>query len=334
MDLTHFLMSGDIHIMKKSRIILIVLAVIIFIAAVVVWWQFDNIKAVYYWWKYSESDIEQMTKKNNEELNDFIKDNPEYSVHPTTPLEEKLYQDGIINDDELADMLTEKTTVEEIFGKNIELSDDGALIDSATGEKISTEKASQLKEEQKQASKKESTKSDPKTNKPHSNGADDKKENSSQKGSASDVGASVGSSIGSTVGGNAPTANSGSKPNQGSTESSGNAMSAEISACIAKVYVLRSSFVGQLNALYSQAVSSYEALPDNQKESGKQSIISSLYPQAVALEASCDSQMEQILAELQGLLSASGGDTSLVGKIRSAYNSEKSLKKAYYLNQI
>ena len=113
---------------------------------------------------------------------------------------------------------------------------------------------------------------------------------------------------------------------------------AEISACVAQMYVLKSSFVAQLEALYNQAFGEYEAvyhqLTEAEREAKKKNIISSLYPKASALEKQCDTQVNQVLAKLEALLKESGGDISLVGRIRDSYNSEKSLKKAYYLNQI
>lgn len=263
--------------MKKSKIIIISILVIIAILAGVVWWQFGNIKAVYYWWKYSDSDIDSMLTETNSGVEAYLKENPDLKVRPTKPVEEELHKDGVIDDDELTNLITEETTLAEMFGTDIGLSEDKKLTIAQTGEKIDAETAKQMKE---------------------------------------NASASSGEASNSAPAGN----------------------NDEISACVAQMYVLKSSFLGQLDALYGKAFGDYEAvyhdLTEAQREEKKKSIISSLYPQAVSLEKQCDTQVNQVLSKLETLLKESGGDTSLVGKIRDAYQSEKSLKKAYYLNQI
>jgi len=209
-------------------------------------------------------------------VEDYLKDNPQYSVRPSKPVEEELHKDGVITDEELTKLITEETSVKEMFGTDIELNDDKKLTITETGEQIDSETAIKLKENATQSSEK------PKE----------------------------------TV----------------------NSNDAEISACVAQMYVLKSSFVAQLEALYNQAFGEYEAVYDQLTEEEravkKKSIISSLYPKAAALEKQCDAQVNEVLSKLEALLKASGGDVSLVGRIRDSYNSEKSLKKAYYLNQI
>ncbi len=265
-----------IFTMKKIHKILIIILVIIAILSCVVWWQFGNIKAVYYWWKYSGSDIDDMLSNAHSGVEDYLKDNPQYSVRPSKPVEEELHKDGVITDEELTELITKETSVKEMFGTELELSDDKKLTITETGEQIDAETAKKLKE------------------------------NAAENGEKTTE---------------TPTGND-----------------AEISACVAQMYVLKSSFVAQLEGLYNQAFGEYKAvyhqLNEAERETKKKSIISSLYPQASALEKQCDTQVNQVLAKLEALLKESGGDMSLVGRIRDSYNSEKSLKKAYYLNQI
>ena len=84
---------------------------------------------------------------------------------------------------------------------------------------------------------------------------------------------------------------------------------------IAKVYLMKASYSGQVDGLVSQA---------------KQEYIAGM---AGALEAQCDGQMEAILAEIKEELKKTGGDLSLVDEIRAAYKSEKSAKKAALLEE-
>ena len=44
-----------------------------------------------------------------------------------------------------------------------------------------------------------------------------------------------------------------------------------------------------------------------------------------------DAQVAAILNELKTQLQAANADTSIIGKIREAYENEKTLKKAYYM---
>lgn len=92
---------------------------------------------------------------------------------------------------------------------------------------------------------------------------------------------------------------------------------------IAKIYVLRSSYTGRIDSLVGQALADYRA-----KKGTKSELMSQYISLGYQLEAECDAKMEALLSELQSELKRTGGDTSLVSRIRSAYQTEKSLKKA------
>ena len=98
------------------------------------------------------------------------------------------------------------------------------------------------------------------------------------------------------------------------------------------MYVLKSNFESRLGALYEQAKQDYISVPNSQRSARKTEVVKKVYSQAVALENECDAQVEAVLKELDSILKQSGGDRSIVSKIRQSYNDEKSLKKAYYLN--
>ena len=50
------------------------------------------------------------------------------------------------------------------------------------------------------------------------------------------------------------------------------------------------------------------------------------------MELDCDAQVDAALDELRKTLTAQGKDTAVVETLRQAYENEKSLKKAYYLD--
>lgn len=101
---------------------------------------------------------------------------------------------------------------------------------------------------------------------------------------------------------------------------------------IARVYLLRSSFSGQLDGLVAEAKAEYVAQKRATGKADKASIASKYIGKGHALEGVCDGQMEALLSDISAELNRIGGDTSLVGQIRSAYSAEKSVKKANLLS--
>ncbi len=107
-----------------------------------------------------------------------------------------------------------------------------------------------------------------------------------------------------------------------------------VSELVAQMYVLKSSFISKLDALAAQAIAEYSATPAAQRTSSwKTSKMTKFTSMASVLEAECDAQVEGIITELRAELKKNGGDMSLINTIRSTYDSEKQIKKAYYLNK-
>lgn len=100
---------------------------------------------------------------------------------------------------------------------------------------------------------------------------------------------------------------------------------AQLKKLFARVYLLRSSFTGQLNSLISQAKAE---LKSPEAEGNAVSIANKYYSLGTSLEAECDSQMESLLSQIKAELERTGGDTSVAEQIRSAYQNEKSLTKS------
>ena len=132
---------------KKTIVILTVVALLIAGISAVVWWQFDNIKAVYLGLKYSSEDIESKLSRTDDDVKKFLESNPQYSVRPIEPLEEELYKEGMITDKELTDIITGETTVADVFGTQISLSEDKKLTITESGQLLNKETADRLKQE-------------------------------------------------------------------------------------------------------------------------------------------------------------------------------------------
>ena len=53
----------------------------------------------------------------------------------------------------------------------------------------------------------------------------------------------------------------------------------------------------------------------------------------IAMEKECDGQVAAVVSRLRELLKATGQDDTLARQVEKTYKEEKSLKKAYYLNE-
>ena len=133
--------------------------------------------------------------------------------------------------------------------------------------------------------------------------------------------------------------NQANKNSQGAKpSSSGNAKETSekiIGRYTAKIYSVRSKFVGQLNALEAQAKADYIRQKNQTGTAPSVSqMVSKYLGKASSLEKQCDSQMAGILSSLKSELKQNGMDTSIVSSIKAEYENEKSLKKAQYMERL
>ena len=135
------------------------------------------------------------------------------------------------------------------------------------------------------------------------------------------------------------------KPVQNNAETQGNAEEApsaaeqqfqqDLSALIAKVYVLREEYTIALGNLQSQAYGEYQSFPANQRKSTALVKWASGYlGQATAMEKECDAKMDELIDQIESLLKANGKDLSTSDAIYEAYLNEKSIKKSWYLSKL
>ena len=108
----------------------------------------------------------------------------------------------------------------------------------------------------------------------------------------------------------------------------------EISALIAKIYILKQSYGNKLDSLVQQTRTEYWEIPKEQsKDISKQKFVTSKACQALELEKECDAKVEEVVSELTNVLKENNKDLSLVDSIRKAYDNEKQLKKSYYISE-
>lgn len=103
----------------------------------------------------------------------------------------------------------------------------------------------------------------------------------------------------------------------------------KINELVARVYLLRSNFTGKINSLVEQAKAEFI----KGGSSNALGLARKYMNLGLGLEAECDGQIEIILQELSGELEKSGGDMSIIDDIKTAYDNEKSLKKAELIDK-
>ena len=109
----------------------------------------------------------------------------------------------------------------------------------------------------------------------------------------------------------------------------------KLSVALAKVYVLREEFLLKLDALQAEALAEYGALPEEERSASKLTgLVGKYLSKGLDLEKQCDKKMDEILNELESLITENNGDSSLPQTVFDAYVEEKSLKKALYMEKL
>lgn len=98
-----------------------------------------------------------------------------------------------------------------------------------------------------------------------------------------------------------------------------------VQSCIAQMYVLQSYYEGKLSAIAADVA----AASDTQE--GRQQAVMAKLNELSALESECDARVAAVVKDLRAHLAASGKDDGLARQVEETYQTEKSLKKAYYL---
>lgn len=106
---------------------------------------------------------------------------------------------------------------------------------------------------------------------------------------------------------------------------------AEIKELIATMYALRASYLGKLDAVVQSAIDEYTA--GEHTADNRTKVVYSKIDELAAMEKECDGQVADVVSRLREVLKAAGKDDTLARQVEETYREEKSLKKAYYLNE-
>lgn len=99
-----------------------------------------------------------------------------------------------------------------------------------------------------------------------------------------------------------------------------------ISDYAVKLYTLKAKYLGEIGNLIDQAKA------DIKNGASAKDLMSTYLSKAASLENEADSKVDGLLSELRSKLEAMGADTSVVDTMKSSYESEKTLKKSYYIS--
>lgn len=108
----------------------------------------------------------------------------------------------------------------------------------------------------------------------------------------------------------------------------------KMSELVAELYVLKSTYIARLDGLEAKGKSEYSQTPEgNRTTAWKNSMIAKYSGEISAWESECDAKVEGIISQIKEELKKTGGDTSVIKKIRTTYENEKQIKKAQYMNK-
>ena len=109
----------------------------------------------------------------------------------------------------------------------------------------------------------------------------------------------------------------------------------DLSALIARVYVLREEYTIALDNIQSEAKAEYRAMAAEERtKTALMKFARGYVTRALELEKECDAQMDDVVSRMETIIRENKGDMTLVDTVVETYASEKSLKKAWYMAEL
>ena len=109
----------------------------------------------------------------------------------------------------------------------------------------------------------------------------------------------------------------------------------DLSALVARVYVLREEYTIELDNMLSEAKAEYRAMTAEQRtKTALMKFAKGYVTRALALEKECDAKMDDVVSQMEAIIKENNGDMTLVDTVVETYASEKSLKKAWYMAEL
>ena len=132
-----------------------------------------------------------------------------------------------------------------------------------------------------------------------------------------------------------PTSSADSKVSISSTETAKPEAGQIVEKYVEKMYTLQATFLSELGAIEAKARAVFAKRPKEERNlSTAQKLAPSFINEGLALESKCDSEVSSLLNSFEAELKEAGASTDIVKNMREAYQTQKRLKKAYYLSAI
>ncbi len=130
-----------------------------------------------------------------------------------------------------------------------------------------------------------------------------------------------------------PAATQGQKPGELTPEEEA-ALYLRIDDIIAEMYLLRATYLNEIEALIDNMKYEYIALPKEKHTlEHRVAIVEKNLPKGTKLENDCDAKMEALLLELSEILTKLNSDTTIIYEIRQNYAAQKTNKKMEIYNK-
>ena len=303
---------------KRLKIVLAILLVVVVILGAGALFMRQHLKALWYFLRYDTQSTENMIQQNNETYHEAIKELADENIYISDETK-KLLDEGGLSEEEILALITQGTPDAESTEQNGETPPDGETTGESEGPP-GTDASGQ--ESGDPVDPPDTAETRP----------DDKKDETPAVTDKSGEGTAAETKPPST-GEKQETETKQEETPPAETTSLPAPTTSDTAKYIAKLYVLKSQFTGELGKIEGQITSEYVALPKEERTPAARKSIAGKYLKTVAsLESQCDKDVESLLSDLRTELEAQGKDTSIIETLRKAYNEEKSLKKAYYLD--
>lgn len=289
-------------IIKGKRIFLKILLVILLILVALAIWQRDNIKALYMGLTSSEDDLAQKRNENDKIITDTLEQYPELTVRDLTEEEKKLLAEGVLTKEEILLLLQGKLELEkddpETSVPEVPEAPEEPDEPSVTDPPVTPEPEQPVTPEVPTVAPETPTVSTPSEIEPP---VEDPPVSPPEEIETPEVAA--------------PT------------------VEEQISTLVAQMYVLKAEFTTALQNLENTTLKDYAALSEEEKTAElKSSMMTQVLDTVAAMEKDCDTKVNAVLASLTTLLKENDMSLTLVDSIRTAYNNEKTITKAEYIN--
>ncbi len=300
----------DKKLNKKKKILIVILSILtvfILLCGALTYWQRINIEAFLLARKYSSDEIVKQMAENDTTLKKEIEKHFSEGLRDFTPEEQALIDSGKVSEKQMLAKIIAEQTNGEIPPELKELLNREIYEKLFSAQKRANNKDVKIKFEE----------SPILVPVPVSEAKKTEKENTENEKTLVVVGTPT-------------TVTQSMAPN-----TSNQTCEAIIAKYVAQLYALESKYIGAIEGVVASAKAEAKAHGLTKKDTSKLLSIGAKYTGTInSLEAQCDGEVEGVITNLTSELNAINADTSIIATIRSAYSSEKSLKRAYYMNKI